>query len=234
MNDWKKLREDVRGMSGRFFYDAERGDIGYIAKDCDDKTCDCEVKKNADGDQDCSVSVFDDFQGEEHICELLAGMLNAVGPLLDENDSLRAELAATRRELERWRHSEQIEGDYVCPAEQLLEQRDEVIRERDSLRAEVERLRERYGWNPKDGDGVMVAKKILTSGRMTGEDIDRICRAHLEQYVQHRDVVVELCGIAERLANLDESQPSSGMIGMACMHRVREILDAIGKDGGNG
>lgn len=29
---------------------------------------------------------------------------------------LRAELAATQRELERWKHGDQVEGDYICPS----------------------------------------------------------------------------------------------------------------------
>jgi hypothetical protein len=56
----------------------------------------------------------------------------------------------------------------------------EVVR----LDGELAQVRARYGWNEADGDGVMVAKKILTSGRMVGEDVGRVCRAHLEQHAQ--------------------------------------------------
>lgn len=84
-----EIRADVHGFDGRFFADAERGDIGYIAKDCDDKQCDCEVKVNDDGDQDCSHSLYD-WEHEDHINEPIARMLNAVGPLCDEITRLEA------------------------------------------------------------------------------------------------------------------------------------------------
>jgi hypothetical protein len=83
------LRGLCDGFRGRFFYDAERGDIGYIAKACDDKQCDCEVKVNADGDQDCSHSLSD-WEGEDHLCEPIAQMLNAIPGLLDEVGRLRS------------------------------------------------------------------------------------------------------------------------------------------------
>lgn len=35
--DWTELRKIVTGWNGRFFYDEERGDIAYIAADCDAK-----------------------------------------------------------------------------------------------------------------------------------------------------------------------------------------------------
>jgi hypothetical protein len=83
-----------------------------------------------------------------------------------------------------------------------------------ALLDEVESLRDvknhdahaRCGWNPEDGDGVMVAKKILTSGRMTGEDVGRICRAHLElreQLTAMTKARDEACDIAMKLRVVD-------------------------------
>jgi hypothetical protein len=86
--DVKRAREICDGFRGRFFYDAERGDIGYIAKDCDDKVCDCEVHLNADGDQDCAHSLFD-WEHEDHINEPLVQMLNTLPAALDEIERLR-------------------------------------------------------------------------------------------------------------------------------------------------
>lgn len=83
----KKLRELARGYSGRFFYDHERSDVGYIAKKCDEKRCDCEQKLNPDGDQDCSELVCEFM--DEHSGPPLVEMLNAVTPLLDEIERLR-------------------------------------------------------------------------------------------------------------------------------------------------
>lgn len=45
-------------------------------------------------------------------------------------DRLRARLAAAERELERWRHGEPVEGDFVCPNALAL----------DELRAQLARL----------------------------------------------------------------------------------------------
>lgn len=100
--DIDRLRKDVRGFAGRFFYDQERGDIAYIAKACDDKQCDCERKVNADGDQDCSHSLYD-WEHEDHLCEPIVEMLNAVGPLLDALSHEKQEHEKTRREVERLR-----------------------------------------------------------------------------------------------------------------------------------
>ena len=86
-----QVRELLDGFTGRFFYDAESGDIGWIAKDCDDRTCDCERKTNSDGDQDCSHSLSD-WEGEDHINEPLVRMLNAVPELLAEVERLRSQL----------------------------------------------------------------------------------------------------------------------------------------------
>lgn len=39
----------------------------------------------------------------------------ALPALIEEVERLRRVRAATQRELERWKHGQQIEGDYVCP-----------------------------------------------------------------------------------------------------------------------
>ena len=95
--DTKQLRADALGLAGRFFYDAERGDIAYIAKDCDDRTCDCEKKLNSDGDQDCAFSIADGL--DDHVAESLVRVLNAAGPLLDELEAAKAESKALRESL---------------------------------------------------------------------------------------------------------------------------------------
>lgn len=102
MNDEqrKRLRAHVNGFRGRFFYDAERGDIAWIAKACDDKHCDCERKVNADGDQDCAYSLYD-WEGEDHINEPIVEMLNAVPALLDEVERLTKERDEARAEAMR-------------------------------------------------------------------------------------------------------------------------------------
>lgn len=87
--DLKRARAASDGFRGRFFYDAERGDIGWIAEACDDKQCDCEVKVNADGDQDCSHSLHD-WEGDDHINEPIVEMLNALPQSLAEIERLRA------------------------------------------------------------------------------------------------------------------------------------------------
>ena len=102
--DTKQLRADALGLAGRFFYDAERGDIAYIAKDCDDRTCDCEKKLNSDGDQDCAFSIADGL--DDHVAEPLVRMLNAVGPLLDELAAVKAECERLRRDNDSWSGSD--------------------------------------------------------------------------------------------------------------------------------
>lgn len=82
----EELRRLVTGWNGRFFYDEECCDIGYIAADCDAKQCDCEVMRNSDGDQDCSQSLYDIDDAPQHA--VIA--MNALGPLLDELERLRA------------------------------------------------------------------------------------------------------------------------------------------------
>lgn len=72
--DIKQLRADVAGFNGRFFYDAEHGDIAYIARECDEKQCECPRRPNPDGDQDCSVSI-NDF--DEAVFEPIARVLNS-------------------------------------------------------------------------------------------------------------------------------------------------------------
>lgn len=82
----EELRRLVTGWNGRFFYDEERGDIAYVAAACDAKQCDCEVRRNSDGDQDCSQSLYDIDDAPQHA--VIA--INALGPLLDELERLRA------------------------------------------------------------------------------------------------------------------------------------------------
>jgi len=98
----QKARELCDGFRGRFFYDAERGDLAYIAKDCDGRVCDCERKTNSDGDQDCSVCIGDMDHGED-TGEPIAKMLNLVPALLSEVSRLRGLL----------REACWIGGDYV-------------------------------------------------------------------------------------------------------------------------
>ena len=86
--DPAKLRAVAAGFPGRFFYDAERGDLAFIAKECDEGQCDCEQKLNSDGDQDCSVCIGDIDHGE-NTGSPIAAMLNAVPALLDECERLR-------------------------------------------------------------------------------------------------------------------------------------------------
>ena len=92
--DTKQLRADALGFSGRFFYDGERGDIAWIAAECDARTCDCEEKPNSDGDQDCSISLIDGL--DDHVAEPMARMLNAVRPLLDELEAAKALLSTIK------------------------------------------------------------------------------------------------------------------------------------------
>lgn len=118
--DLKAIRDAARGFSGRFFFDAEAEDIGYIAKNCDERTCDCEQKLNSDGEQDCSIQIADYM--EEHVAEPMVAMLNAVPRLLDEVERLRAELSTAET------------------AGKILGQAyDEVDAERDSLRSHYNR-----------------------------------------------------------------------------------------------
>lgn len=60
---------------------------------------------------------------------------------------LTRERDAALRELERWRHGEQVEGDYVCPdslrADQAERERDEARNEREHLAEIVSKLREK-------------------------------------------------------------------------------------------
>lgn len=88
--DTEKLRRDVAGFAGRFFYDEERGDLAYVAKNCDDRKCECGPNYNIDGDQDCSVPVCGFGGVDEAVGEPVARMLNSVGPLLDEIERLRS------------------------------------------------------------------------------------------------------------------------------------------------
>lgn len=136
-----RLREDVRGFAGRFFYDAERGDIAYIAKRCDDRTCDCEENLNSDGEQDCSVSIAEIVDAGEPI----ARMLNAVGQLLDANSGFERQLSEARSDRDRLAaRVKELEVDLRCEqirSEDRGNSYAEVRAERDSLRAELDRMR---------------------------------------------------------------------------------------------
>lgn len=103
--DVEAIRAAARGFTGRFFYDPERGDLAFIAAECDERTCDCERKLNSDGEQDCSVSLAD---YDEEVGESMAVMLNAVRPLLaayeqacGERDEFRAQYLEMRRAAKR-------------------------------------------------------------------------------------------------------------------------------------
>lgn len=95
----------------------------------------------------------------------IADLTTARDRLQEERDGLRAALTAAERELERWRHGNTIEGDFVCPnalrAYDATRERDEardwtcprcgpremdaeriaLEQDRDRLRAECERMR---------------------------------------------------------------------------------------------
>ncbi len=72
----------------------------------------------------------------------IARLTSGGSAIIAERDEARAEAAATRAELHRWQHGEEIEGDYACkPA---LDAQVEI----DALRAEVERLRRRIESTP--------------------------------------------------------------------------------------
>jgi hypothetical protein len=142
-----EAEEDERGFEGRFFYDAERGDIGWIAKACDDKQCDCERKLNADGDQDCSHSLSD-WEGEDHICEPIVNMLNRNPQLAS---MLRAAVARVEDLEAETRAVRMTEADLVrMPMSDLDHHKAELLAmltDRDSLRAklaEVEADRDKW------------------------------------------------------------------------------------------
>ncbi len=84
--DIKAARALSDGFRGRFFCDHERGDFGFIAKDCDDHQCDCARNINEDGDQDCALSLSEEI--EPHVAEPIAEMLNAYPTLLDRVEAL--------------------------------------------------------------------------------------------------------------------------------------------------
>lgn len=137
--------EDDHGFEGRFFYDAERGDIGWIAKDCDDKQCVCEVKTNADGDQDCSHSLYD-WEGEDHINEPIVRMLN-------RHHALSEQLMAAMEVVKE--RDETIELFRLADTDALA-QRDAALREVERMRPVYEAaVRWRSGWPPNARVGGM-------------------------------------------------------------------------------
>lgn len=88
--DITKIRKHADGFRGRFFFDAERGDLAYLADECERKECDCEPSYNADGDIDCSTCIGFMEDGE-NMGEPIADMLNAVSGLLVECELLTRE-----------------------------------------------------------------------------------------------------------------------------------------------
>jgi len=129
---------DADGFNGRFFFDPERGDIGYIAKACDERRCDCGRKLNADGDQDCSHSLSD-WEGEEHLCEPIANLLNFAISLAP---SLVRQLVARVEELEKENEWMRKRFDEHHPARGSRPDDLTVREERlDDLGAEIEKLK---------------------------------------------------------------------------------------------
>lgn len=95
--DLDNLRRLVAGWDGRFFHDVVRGDIAFVAADCEAKHCDCEVKHDSDGEQDCSVSVAAVDCGDvDDVGEPLATMLNALPGILADHARLTREVEAER------------------------------------------------------------------------------------------------------------------------------------------
>lgn len=93
--DLSAVRAHVDGFRGRFFYDAEYGDLACIAKDCDD--CACDHPRNRDGDPDCVMSL--DGPLDEHVGQPIAEMLNAIPALLELVEEQGKELSELRKAL---------------------------------------------------------------------------------------------------------------------------------------
>lgn len=119
--DIKAARELANAWRGRFFYDEERGDLAYIAKDCDDRQCDCEIRRNADGDQDCAESVEDIDDGLAEVAKMLA----LVPQLLDRVEEMDRHLSDAWAEIYRLRESHGLrdegyaDADYQAVAENI-------------------------------------------------------------------------------------------------------------------
>jgi chromosome segregation ATPase len=194
-----EAEEDERGFEGRFFYDAERGDIGWIAKACDDKQCDCERKLNADGDQDCSHSLSD-WEGEDHICEPIVNMLNRNPQVAS---MLRAAVARVEELEAETRAVRMTEADLVrMPMSDLDHHKAELLAmltDRDSLRAKLaEVTKERDAlvrvsvhWEEQTVKWRLEAGKYLTerdTARARVHELDAECRSLHEMLtaVEHR------------------------------------------------
>jgi hypothetical protein len=148
--DLDALEQIANGWRGRFAFDGEREDLIFINADCDAKECDCEVKLNSDGDQDCSVEVDDiDDAGPD-----VATMLNALPALVAEVRRLeqrQQELLQTIRNLsatvpypEEQRTASVLIAEVGTLRSELAAERDAHHATCDALareRAEVERLR---------------------------------------------------------------------------------------------
>lgn len=133
--DLGAIRAASNGLTGRFFSDPERGDIGYIAKVCDERRCDCERRVNADGDQDCSHSLYD-WAGEDHLNETVALMLNAVPALVARVEELEAKNGRLREDLD---HATAADGDWLSKASRRM--CETVMGDREALRDRVRQLR---------------------------------------------------------------------------------------------
>ena len=146
-----RIKRDIDGFHGRFFYDAESGDIGWIAKDCDERTCDCEEKLNADGDQDCSHSLSD-WEGEDHINEPIVRILNAVPALIAEVERLQVFETGMTALRERAKSFGMEPGALLSRFLHVDAEFDKMEADRDRLAAECERL-------TKERDGLLTATR---------------------------------------------------------------------------
>lgn len=165
--DRQRLRADVAGFAGRFFYDAERSDLAFVAARCEARECDCPPSYNSDGEIDCSRCIGFLEDGEA-VGEPMARMLNAVGPLLDEVDTWH-------------RIAERDHGAPIETVEALRKENDRLRRDRDSYansdferqldevrqqlvaaQQECERLREEMGHaTAHDGDWLSKTSRAM-------------------------------------------------------------------------
>lgn len=137
---------------------------------------------------------------------------------------LKAALLEQGRELERWKHGEQIEGDYVCPDSlALTEARKEldamrnaapdraglvativkVVADRDAARAEVERLR---GERDELADECDRAKAIFDRGGRDGLRIPDEIPLHEKVtglYAERNDARADAAALRERLTRIE-------------------------------